>query len=367
MPAKSEPPRRIVVGCMTGTSIDAIDAACVAIEGVGLGLRAEIMSNATAPLGSLTERLRALATQQPMSAGWIAALARDFSIAHIDAIRNAARGVHPDLIVVHGQTVYHDPPLSWQLIAPTVIAHALKTNVVCDLRAADLVAGGQGAPITPIADWVLFRDAREARVVLNLGGFCNFTHLPPGQALDAVAGGDICICNQLLDRIARVVLQSPYDEGGQAAASGSIDNALLDEISALLARQSQAGRSLGSRDETIDCITEWARQSKPQNLARTACEAIAKTIADWLPRVDRILLAGGGAKNASLVAAIQNHCDAQCRHTDQFGVPADAREAVEMAVLGALCQDRVPIALPQVTGAPIPTIAGIWAYNPHKA
>ncbi len=124
---------------------------------------------------------------------------RDAALLHVEAVR-ALGCERLDLVVAHGQTVYHAPPLSWQLCAPGPIAHALQVPVLCDLRSADIAAGGQGAPITPIADHILFRHAREARAVVNLGGFCNITTLPAGDDATRVRGGDVCACNQVAGR-----------------------------------------------------------------------------------------------------------------------------------------------------------------------
>ena len=168
---------RRIVGCMTGTSMDAIDVALVAVDGHGLGMRASVQRCATHPLGSLAGPLRRLSFLEPASAGQIATLARDLALCHVTARGKLVRDEPIDLIAVHGQTIFHAPPVSWQLLAPAPIAEAFRVPVVFDLRAADLAAGGQGAPITPLADFVLFRDDAETRAIVNLGGFANYTIL----------------------------------------------------------------------------------------------------------------------------------------------------------------------------------------------
>ena len=176
-------PHRLAAGCMTGTSLDALDAALVSVAGHGLEMKATFLRGRTFPLGPLARRLRALAEQEPRRAGEIAVLARDFALFHLDALRRLCcekpRGFRrPDLVCIHGQTVFHAPPVSWQLLNPAPIAYGLKTPVVYDLRAADLACGGQGAPLTPLADWVLYGSVAEPRVIVTLGGFCNLTRLP---------------------------------------------------------------------------------------------------------------------------------------------------------------------------------------------
>ncbi|RMF72420.1 MAG: hypothetical protein D6744_16880 [Planctomycetota bacterium] len=366
--------RRVVLGCMTGTSIDAIDVARVTIRGNGLEMRAEVQQCASRPLGELGDELRRLAGQQPFSAAAIARLARRFSDAHIDALRLVADGRPPDLICVHGQTVYHDPPDSWQLIGPARIAHALAAPVVFDLRAADLAAGGRGAPITPLADAVLFRETAPA-VIVNFGGFCNFAMLPAWSENGRIeprriVGGDLCVCNHLLDGVARSCWGRAYDEGGARAAKGAVVGDVFDELVATLTQQRCARRSLGTGDELQDWVARYAGRLRGEDLARTACAAIAETIAsadlatrsaEADPACASWLVAGGGALNATLLDELRRRVSGPVATSDARSVPATHREAVAMAVLGALCQDGVPITLPQVTGVPEPApVAGAW-------
>lgn len=340
---------RTIAGCMTGTSIDALDAALVQVEGHGLEMRARVLRCATQPLGELAEPLRRFAQQQPLTAGQIAELSLRFAERHVATLRALLGPERSDLIVVHGQTVFHAPPLSWQLLSPAPIAAALETPVLYDLRAADLAAGGQGAPITPLADWVFFRDRRETRAIVNLGGFANFTLLPAGAAHTEIRGGDICVCNQLLDQLARELLGQTFDRDGRAARLGTPHSAARDALQALLARQAAAGRSLGTGDEILAWLDEYRGQAAPGDLLRSACDALGAVIAKSVAAADRILIAGGGARNAALCAALGEQSGQPVQPTDYAGVPQEYREAAEMAVLGALCQDGIPITLPAVT------------------
>ena len=363
-------PTRIVVGCMSGTSMDAIDAALVRIEGAGLSMRATPMRFSSSPLGGLSARLRAAASQARMTTGEIAALSREFSIAHVGVIREAAGGESVDLVAVHGQSVFHAPPVSWQLLTQAVIAHEIRTALVFALRAADLVAGGQGAPITPLADCVLFRSSTESRVILNLGGFANFTYLPNASEPDTkelvskIRGGDICACNQLLDGLAARLLNRPFDREGAAAAAGTANQTLMAELLASLAK-GESGRSLGTAEEPQQLISRivecWSNKLGVNDILASAVEAIAKVIARALPPCERVLVAGGGARNLALLGRLRSHSSMPVDDTDACGIAAQQREAIAMAILGALCQDRVPITLPQITGVADPApIAGAW-------
>ncbi len=410
---------RRVVGCMTGTSIDGIDAALVEIDGTGLSIKPRFVRGHSSDLGSICEPLRKLADQHPMTAADIAAAMHASSLLHVKVIRELLNGEKCDLIAVHGQTVFHKPPLSWQLMQPAPIARELNTPVVFDMRAMDLAAGGQGAPITPIADWILFRHLHEPMhprrlAIANLGGFCNITVLPypettylhsPGSTIHAtevavevndegevlsststsethhdaviapkpeserdlsseaaeIGGGDVCACNQLLDMIARKLMGIPFDNAGERALAGHIHNESLVDLEGLLRSQRGQRRSLGTGDETGEWLSRWRAHVAPDDLAATACEAIAQVIAEYTQGCRRILLAGGGARNAALAQAITSCATAIVEPINAHGLPAGYREAACFAILGALCQDRTPITLPQVTGVASPApISGAW-------
>lgn len=376
---------RHIIGCMTGTSLDALDAALVRIEGRGLAMKATLAKAVSRPLGTIACPLRAFAEQSPMIAGEIARLAHEFSVLHAEVIAELRRsaGVEVDLVCAHGQTVFHRPPLSWQMLNGALVASRAGVPVVFDLRAADLAAGGQGAPITPIADLVLFSDPRENRAVVNLGGFCNFTLLPAGgndageaagetrttAMLGAIRAGDVCACNHVLDTIARRVLGRPFDANGAAAVSGQVNDDALDDLVGVFAAQSRAGRSLGTGDEVASWVgRQWKGGSgvSGPHLCATACEAIAdaawRAITGHGLSVDRVLLAGGGARNGGLARAFASIATCPVEECTRHGVPIEAREAVCFAVLGALCQDRVPITLAGVTGVAKAPLAGVWAW-----
>ncbi len=360
---------RRIVGCMTGTSLDGIDCALIEVTGSGLSMTPRFIRGTSAGLGDLAPRLRALAEQQPMTAGDIARLARDFALLHAQEVKSllhAEKGGRGecDLISVHGQTVFHVPPVSWQLFNPAVLAHGTGVDVVCDLRAADLAAGGQGAPITPLADWVWLRSRAESRAVLNLGGFANATILPRDDgpaSIASIRGMDICACNHILDGVARAALGKPYDENGAAALRGRVVEAAAAQLRDLLERQARGGRSLGTGDEVHGWIEQWRSAGSGDDLCATAAAAVGGAIRSAIQAhgAARVLVAGGGAMNRTLVS----HLGTGVERTDDYGLPGAFREAAEMAVLGALCQDGVPITLPGVTQVPAPApLSGVWAF-----
>ena len=314
---------RYAVGCMTGTSLDGLDAVLVEAEGVGLDLRVRTLARTGVELGALAFGLGAATSGTPMSAGDFSRLALELGELHAQVVGELVdrSGLEPAVCALPGQTVVHAPPISMQLINPWPVAQRLGCPVIHDLRGADLAAGGQGAPITPLADWVLFRSEEADRAIVNLGGFCNVTSLPAGLDTQGVQGFDVCVCNQVLDSCARAALGMPYDHEGRAALAGTPDCDAVDALRDVLRGQSTAGRSLGS---------------------------------------GFAVLAGGGVRNAALVRAIEDVVG-PCQTTEAFGIGVQEREAVCVAVLGLLALDGVVYTQASITGRTRPLMAeGSW-------
>lgn len=355
---------RLVVGVMTGTSLDGIDAALVAISGTGLAMSARAVRHWSAPLGSLAADLRRLAAGEAMPVGGVGRLAVDFGRHLARVLAEGLGDDRPDFVAIHGQTVHHAPPVSVQLVEPAPIVQELQCPVVAQLRQADLAAGGEGAPITPLADWVLLRHADRRRAVVNLGGFCNITWLPAGNDaanIDAISGADVCACNQTLDAAARRGLGTPIDIDGRRARSGIVVKDAVRELEAVLQAQRAGKRSLGSGDEPTAWVDKFTPLLRGEDLVRSAVEGTANVIATTLNEtvVEEVIVAGGGARHPVLLECIEASSRAATTTSDAHGVAIEAREAIAMAVLGALCADGVPITLPAVTGARA-GVAGAW-------
>lgn len=362
-------PARLVVGCMTGTSLDGLDAALVRIHGHGLSMRVEYLGMVSLDFSdALRDALLTLASGQPLTAGFIVRAARWLGDLHAQAVAELAEkhGETPDFVCAHGQTVWHDPSagVSWQLFDPWPVVRRCGVPVISDLRQADLVAGGQGAPITPIADPILYR--MEAGMVFNLGGICNATVWGGGK----VSGGDIGPCNLVMDAlVGALVPGKTFDEDGRLALAGRPNAGAVADALEHIHRAKAGARSLG-REQYGTAFLHGLRQGPLAGLSAadalaSLVEAVAQVIGGYAAGHSGapVVLAGGGARNPALVAAIARHCGpARTRISDAVGVPVQAREAMAFAVLGALSQDRVPITLPEITGSTNPGVAGVWAY-----
>ncbi len=359
---------RLVLGTMTGTSIDGLDAALISVHGRGLAARVALVAHEAFSFPApLANALRAAAEQIPMTSGAFATLQRDFGVFHAECLQRFVAGRTVHLAALHGQTVYHAPPVSWQLLQAAPVVAALRCAVVCDLRQADLAAGGQGAPITPLADWMLFRAERD-RAIVNLGGFCNATVLPAACAVTDVRGCDVCACNQVLDAVARTVLHCPFDANGKSARRGTVNGAIAAELRAILETQRSARRSLGTGDEAIAWVAAHRATVAADDLAASAVSAVGTIIGvavrqEGMTTDGEILLAGGGARHPVLAETIAAASGLRTRLLNEAGVPLEAREAMEIAVLGALAADGIPISLAAATGRGQPAAAdGVWIY-----
>ena len=335
---------------MTGTSLDGLDAVLVEAEGVGLSLRVRPVRCAESGLGELADVLRAAARGEPMGAGDFSRLALQLGELHARVVGDMldATGIEPTVCVLPGQTVVHAPPISMQLINPWPVAQRLGCPVLHDLRGADLAAGGQGAPITPIADWVLFRSEGEDRAIVNLGGFCNVTTIPSGSGPDGVRGFDVCACNQILDACARRALGVMYDEDGRAALAGTPNDPATRALLDILRTQSSGGRSLGTGDECTSWVDRYASLSA-NDLMASAARAVGTVIGERVRTWGGAMLAGGGVRNVALVRSIERVAG-PCQTTSVFGVEAQHREATCIAIVGLLALDGVVYTQASITG-----------------
>jgi len=354
---------RRVLGSMTGTSCDALDIAVVEVEGEGKMLTPRYVKGQTFPLGELGEQLRRCAAGESVTVELLSTLCRDFSELHVEAVR-AMGDDHWDLFSVHGQTLYHAPPLSWQMIDLSWIGTRLHCPVIGDLRGADVASGGQGAPITPLADAYFYGSLTESRCVVNIGGFCNITVLPAGNEISGIEGYDLCAANQLMDLLARKVLNQPFDPSGKNALSGTPRSEWVEYWQARLQKQFRPGVSLGQKDLPDN---DWCCIDGPaEDLLASACEALARCIAQALQhhKTQRVLVGGGGWCNHALRQALHRHISVPVESCDPWGPPGEFREAASLALLGVLAHDGVPITLPRVTGSPTIVRSGLL-FDPH--
>ena len=367
------------IGLMSGTSLDGISACVTRFSEPGTSqgsLSLELLAF-TVKEYSPEQRERLLAAMQGATAREYCRLAFDLGTWLADAalqvmVESGVPREEIRAIGSHGQTLWHEAPHStWQIGESAVIAERLGIDVVSDLRVRDVAAGGQGAPLVPIADALLFASDRW-RALQNIGGIGNVTVVPPGGTLSAVRAFDTGPGVGVLDAVVRALRpMQRYDADGQLAAAGTPMDAV---IAALLAHPyfaapppKSTGRELFTPAYVADLI-DRCRAVKPgcsdEDIIATATALTARSIADayrrFMPEpVEEVLVSGGGAKNATLVEMIGRAiAPVPVRRFDDVFFDGEAKEAVAFALMAKLFVQGVSANVPSATGARGPRILG---------
>jgi anhydro-N-acetylmuramic acid kinase len=371
-----------VIGLMSGTSADAIDAALVEWPDDASTRPFRLVSYREEPLEpELQDRIHRLA------AGRLGAGEALRELAALDVLLGerfaaAAAGVAAesrlaldaiDAVASHGQTVAHHPELgaSLQIGDPSRIAECTGVTTVADFRARDLAAGGEGAPLAPFFHWAAFADPAESRAVLNLGGIANVTWLPRGARADDVVAFDVGPANALLDTVVRTLSEGRerIDRDGARARRGRVDPALLARLldDEFLRRPppKSTGRERYGLAQGEALAAEWRRGGRAADdlvatLVAFTAQSVAQACRDFLGGApERVLVCGGGAANPATMGALAAALPAtSVDAVDRAGVPAAAVEAMAFSLLGRNALLGLPNHLPRCTGAKHATVLG---------
>jgi len=357
---------------MSGTSLDGIDVAIVDIRGA----RIETVAHSTIPYsGATRQRILAVSNTQ---CGTAAISRLNFELGELYAKAVAAtcqrHDVAPDsigLIGCHGQTVFHEgrgrTPNTLQIGEASVIAERLGIPVVSDFRTRDIAAGGQGAPLVPFVDYLLFRSRRFHRVALNIGGIANMTVLPRNAAPADVIAFDTGPGNMVIDQLTEILTGGAkrYDRNGAIAARGHVDRPLLDELLGDPYFGAAPPKTAGREQYGVEFTSKLIATGRPlEDLIATATAFTAATIAlavrRFAPATEELIAAGGGTHNRHLMAQIAAFLQGGIRvaTTAEFGVDPDAKEAVAFAILAHRTWRRQPGNLPSATGAKRAVVLG---------
>lgn len=378
--------KRIVIGLMSGTSMDGIDAAVVEIKSVGGKRHLKPIAFVAPPYPrELKERLLSLGKNQSVmpKVSEVSALnfvlGELFARAAILAARRARISMAEiALIGSHGQTVYHCPrgrePATLQLGEPAIIAERTGITTVADFRPADIAAGGEGAPLAPYAHYMLFKHRTKSRAIHNLGGISNLTFIPAGAALKDVAAFDTGPGNMVIDGLCRWLTKGKIssDRGGAMARQGKVLEALSGSLMRHPFLSKRPPKSTGREEfgaAFVSSLIEMARKRRmhPLDLLATATAFTASSIGQAykkfiLPRfgkVDEIYFAGGGRKNHTLMQMLKHELGfAAVGTVEDLGFDGDALEAQAFALLAYEAVAGIPGSLARVTGARREVILG---------
>jgi anhydro-N-acetylmuramic acid kinase len=367
----------VYVGLMSGTSLDGISAAAARFTPRDGGVDAELVAFVNVPFDAF-RRDRMLAAMIGVDAREYCRLAFDFGEWLADAAVEllVAAGLTPaDVVAVasHGQTIWHEPGHStWQLGEPAVIAERIGIPVIANFRARDMAAGGQGAPLVPIADAMLFASPDDWRALQNLGGIGNVTLVPPGGATEGVRAFDTGPGVGIIDAVTRRLVPAlPFDVDGELAARGTpvdsaVDEALEDPYFSAPPPKSTGRELFGVEyaDRLIAACRSARQDVSAEDCIATAVSLTARAIGDAFARfvaepVNELVLSGGGARNPALVRAIGDALPGvTIRRFDDLFFDGEAKEAVAFALLGYLHVNGEPGNVPGATGARGPRILG---------
>jgi anhydro-N-acetylmuramic acid kinase len=396
------PKTMTVAGIMSGTSADGIDVAVVQIASGKLRPKLTLLAHEGFSFpATLRRAILAAMNATSTSTAELARLNWRLGIAYAEAVEATIKK-HPmqlDLIGCHGQTLYHQPQATtyagrsftctWQAGEAAVLAAALGIPVVSNFRPADMLAGGQGAPLVPLLDYALFADAKRGRVLQNIGGIANLTAIPAAAAPDQVIAFDNGPGNMVIDALTQQLFNRPFDRNGSIAAQGKVLTLVLTQALRnpyfKLTPPRTAGREQFGREYAAKFLAICKRHSdKPEDALATATALTAETISQSYKQfvlrkmkksriatpakkasfVDYIV-SGGGARNCTLMAMLTERLEpfgCSLATSNDFGLPAEAKEAAAFALLAWQTWHRQPGNVPAATGATKPVILGQVTY-----
>jgi len=380
-----------VAGIMSGTSADGIDVAVVRITPGKLRPKINLLAHeGFAFPSSLRRKVLAAMNAASTSTAELARLNWRLGLAYSEAVGATVKKhkLKLDLIGCHGQTLYHQAraetyagrtfACTWQAGEASVIAAALGVPVVSNFRPADMLAGGQGAPLVPLLDYVLFAHSKRGRVLQNIGGIANLTAIHAGASASQVIAFDTGPGNMVIDALAQQLFDKRFDRNGAIAARGTV---LAPVLAATLHNPyfnlkppRTAGREQFGREFAAKFLATCQRhRTKPEDALATATALTAETIVQSYKRfvsakmktgVDYIV-SGGGARNHTLMAMLAQRLEplgCELASSNEFGLPAEAKEAAAFALLAWRTWHRLPGNVPSATGAKRPAILGQVTY-----
>jgi len=377
---------------MSGTSVDGIDVALVEIRGQGFKQTVKPRALHSFPYEPAVREAIFSVTNTAAHIGRLSQVHFLLGRLYGQAVRDACERTdiklsELKLIGSHGQTVYHQPietEIGGQLVKstlqigePALIAELTGVPVVADFRPADMAAGGEGAPLVPYVDYLLFRDRGLGRVVLNVGGIANVTAIPPAGEPDQVIAFDTGPGNMIMDALAQHFSggASKFDEGGRLASDGTVDRELLDRLSQDDYFQQSPPKSTGRERFGEAFLARFLDASlEPADAMATANTFTAETIAAALQRfvapkmgIDEVIASGGGVKNPELMCRLRDALSpALLRTSTNHGIDSEAKEAIAFAILAHETFHKRPANLPSGTGARHPCLLGKICHPPVR-
>jgi len=351
---------KLVVGLMSGTSLDGISAVLLRVRGSGTSTWFRQVAFAQYPFPRGMKELL-LRNSMPATSRVDEICRLNFVLAELYAesakklLRKAGVKLRDlDLIGSHGQTIHHLPNprkmfgktirSTLQIGDPSVLATLTGVCTVGDFRVADMAVGGQGAPLVPYFDWLVFRSGSKSRILLNIGGIANITVLPKSCTPDQVLAFDTGPGNMVVDALMQQFFNKPFDHDGEKASQGTVSLHLLKQMAKHPYLRRTPPKSTGREEfgmEFISTLLKHAKQRIATDIVATASRFTAFCVHDAYNRfvgktmkADEIIVSGGGARNRYILAELNRYfAGSKVRLADEFGVSSDAKEAICFAIL----------------------------------
>ncbi|HZN67636.1 MAG TPA: anhydro-N-acetylmuramic acid kinase [Tepidisphaeraceae bacterium] len=364
---------RIIAGAMSGTSADGVDVALVCVGGRGTSMTARLLHHHHRTYGPVLKQLIfSLRAAESATLSDLARCTREVSLAYAEAVNAAIAGAgmtaeELSAVAAHGQTAYHAPPDTIQLLDPSLVAARTGCAVVSDFRRADCAAGGQGAPLVPFADYIFFRHPERNRAVVNIGGIANMTCLYAGGTTGDIRAFDTGPGNCISDHLMRT--HDPagpgIDVGGRLASMGRASGPVF-EVLLKHPYFEKVGPKSTDGPEMIRIFVDAVRTHDPR-LPLEDQLATAAALTAWLIHLSlynfgsefdgEMILSGGGVRNEAVMRHLRRYVR-RLLTTDELGVPSEAKEAIAFALLGAATLDGLPSNVPSATGASRAVVLG---------
>jgi len=380
------PKAMIVAGVMSGTSADGVDVALCRISPVSDGTpRVKLIGHAGfAYPKAVRSAVLAAMDAKTISVAELSRLSWRLGELYASALAKAEAqfGVKAALVGCHGQTLYHQAVAAkylgasvrctWQTGETSVIAERLRVPVVSDFRPADLAAGGQGAPLVPMLDYVMFRSTKVSRVLQNLGGIGNLTAIPAGAGVNNLLAFDTGPGNMVIDACMSHLFGKAFDRGGAVARQGRVISSVVERCLREKYFSALPPKSCGREEFGAEYVSRFIAQcrkagARDEDVVATATALTAESVADAYRRFAakylaqhaptekvEFIVAGGGAKNPTLMAMMRRSLEplgARVRFVEELGISAQAKEGVAFALLAWLTWFGLPGNLPAATGA----------------
>jgi anhydro-N-acetylmuramic acid kinase len=374
----------IVAGVMSGTSADGINVALVRVSDAQSGSFKLLGHSEYRYPKKVRHAVLAAMNAKAASVADLARLNRLLGELYAEAVLATQREFRTEVELVgcHGQTLYHqgEPArflgrklsATWQTGEGAVLAARVGVPVVSDFRPADMAAGGKGAPLVPFLDYLLYRDQHIGRIVQNLGGIGNLSAIPANASPNQIVAFDTGPGNMVIDAVTERFFGKPYDREGRIAASGKTLEPVIHQILRRPFFLRKPPKTAGREEFGREFVTEFlrlCRRARKHDVVATATALTAESVAQAVKRFvlrksgnfREFVVAGGGANNPTLLAMLSNALQPLglvLRASDEFGLPAEAKEAVAFAVMAYRTWNRQPSNMPSATGAARPAVLG---------